>query len=156
MIIAGEGSVHKLGGCKVTLELLYDSLGCIFLDSGLPCVCILIGVFLKSTGQPIAGVVNQPFHQENNERLIFGTRPSFDQFSKWSLTGFRWSGRRLWGLRHGDVSMNNITSQLTSDAEQTLTMSSSEGMKIREKLRGNFQLMNASGAGYKMLCVVDG
>ena len=111
-------------------------MGCIFFDSGLPCVCILIGVFLKSTGQPIAGVVNQPFHQENNERLIFGTRPSFDQFSKWTPTCFRWSGRRLWGLRHGDVSMNNITSQLTSDATQTLTMSSSEGKKIREKLRG--------------------
>ena len=30
-------------------------------SSGLHTVTVLIGVFLKSTGEPIAGVINQPF-----------------------------------------------------------------------------------------------
>lgn len=69
---------------------------------------------------------------------------------------FSWSGRRLWGLSLGDVSINNITSPMTPEATNTLTMSFSEKMNIREKLKSEFQLVNASGAGYKMLCVIDG
>lgn len=29
---------------------------------GLQCVTVLIGAYVKSTGLPILGVVNQPFH----------------------------------------------------------------------------------------------
>lgn len=29
---------------------------------GLRCVCVLIGVYEKSTGAPIMGIINQPFY----------------------------------------------------------------------------------------------
>ena len=40
-----EGTVASDGVCR----------------SGLPCVVILVGAFHKTTGQPIAGAINQPF-----------------------------------------------------------------------------------------------
>lgn len=33
-------------------------------DKGLPCVTVLIGAYLKSTGEPIFGVINQPFYDK--------------------------------------------------------------------------------------------
>jgi len=37
-------------------------------QSGLQCVTILIGVFDRISGQPILGVVNQPFHLQHGTR----------------------------------------------------------------------------------------
>lgn len=33
--------------------------------SGLHCALVLIGVYLRSTGEPIMGVINQPFHHKD-------------------------------------------------------------------------------------------
>ena len=33
---------------------------------GLQCVCVLVGVYEKSTGLPIIGVINQPFQSIDN------------------------------------------------------------------------------------------
>ena len=33
-------------------------------DHGLPCVTVLIGAYLRSTGEPILGVINQPFYDK--------------------------------------------------------------------------------------------
>lgn len=33
-------------------------------DKGLSCVTVLIGAYLKSTGEPIFGVINQPFYDK--------------------------------------------------------------------------------------------
>lgn len=32
--------------------------------SGLSCVTVLIGAFIKATGEPVMGVVNQPFYNK--------------------------------------------------------------------------------------------
>lgn len=41
---------------------------------GLQCVAVLIGAYNKQTGQPIMGVINQPFHAYNKteNRLVIG------------------------------------------------------------------------------------
>lgn len=36
--------------------------------SGLPCVTVLIGAFHRTSGQPVLGVVNQPFSQQEGQR----------------------------------------------------------------------------------------
>lgn len=33
--------------------------------SGLHCALVLIGVYLRSTGEPVMGVINQPFHNKD-------------------------------------------------------------------------------------------
>ncbi|XP_048029331.1 inositol polyphosphate 1-phosphatase-like [Megalobrama amblycephala] len=35
-----------------------------FCPSGLPCALVLIGVYLRATGQPVMGVINQPFNHK--------------------------------------------------------------------------------------------
>lgn len=38
---------------------------------GLQCVCVLIGVYEKSTGLPVMGVINKPFHcQDATSELV--------------------------------------------------------------------------------------
>ncbi|KAI8424453.1 hypothetical protein MSG28_002938 [Choristoneura fumiferana] len=37
--------------------------------SGLSCVTVLIGAFVKATGEPVMGVVNQPFYNNNYRRV---------------------------------------------------------------------------------------
>lgn len=31
---------------------------------GLPCVTVLIGAYLRSSGKPVVGVINQPFYDK--------------------------------------------------------------------------------------------
>lgn len=35
--------------------------------NGLNCVTVLVGVFHRSTGIPIIGVINQPFHSQDDK-----------------------------------------------------------------------------------------
>lgn len=37
--------------------------------TGLRCVTVLIGVFRKSTGCPVMGVINQPFYKNTSNSL---------------------------------------------------------------------------------------
>ncbi len=37
-----------------------------FCPFGLPCALVLIGVYLRSTGQPVMGVINQPFNHKDS------------------------------------------------------------------------------------------
>ena len=46
-------------------------------DERLRCVTILVGAFDMGTGEPVAGVVNQPFHTQDDSG--------------------HWSGRVVWG-----------------------------------------------------------
>jgi hypothetical protein len=39
-------------------------------QSGLQCVTVLIGVFDRISGQPIVGVINQPFHTQHGSRWV--------------------------------------------------------------------------------------
>lgn len=40
-------------------------------SNGLICATVLIGVYCQSTGIPILGVINQPFHRKVDDRYIF-------------------------------------------------------------------------------------
>jgi inositol polyphosphate 1-phosphatase len=48
------------------IELVDDKTGLHI--SGLRCVCVLIGVYKKSTRVPIMGIINQPFHTNVNSQ----------------------------------------------------------------------------------------
>lgn len=107
--------------------------------SGLPCVVILIGAFHKTTGHPIAGVINQPFARRNT-------------------TTDQWAERCLWGISYDGTNKHNVVPPLTRAVPPilSLVLSGSEDSHIQSKLGNDFSLTHACGAGYKMLCVIDG
>ncbi|XP_073681935.1 inositol polyphosphate 1-phosphatase [Garra rufa] len=113
-----------------------------FCPFGLPCALVLIGVYLRSTGQPVMGVINQPFNRKD-------------------FTGKGWKGRHVWGVSYGDVKAYSFT-QCRPLCQQkdylSVLLSSSEKPAVKDALTAisNSSLMYASGAGYKILCVVQG
>jgi inositol polyphosphate 1-phosphatase len=98
--------------------------------SGLKCVTVLIGAYDKKTGLPLVGVVNQPFadYSEN-----------------------KWTGLCFWGVP-------NRTSLPPAPApSRTICVSSSENRDVTLKLeRTGYKIVEASGAGYKILAVITG
>ena len=54
-----DGTNNYVGGKDETAALKIETDDIV--ARGLPVVTVLIGVFSKSTGTPLAGVVNQPF-----------------------------------------------------------------------------------------------
>ncbi|XP_068224014.1 inositol polyphosphate 1-phosphatase-like, partial [Palaemon carinicauda] len=107
--------------------------------NGLPCVTVLIGLYDRVTGLPVGGVVNQPFGL-------------YDEESQ------RWRGKAYWGVTHGGVSVHNIqASSPGSETENKLVViSSSESVRFQELLRKKFDVVHATGAGYKLLTVALG
>lgn len=104
--------------------------------SGLPCVTVLIGAFDRDTGVSVAGVINQPFYmlQEN-----------------------RWEGRCFWGVAYNDVTLCSVNRDCEHSKSNLLAISSSENPEIKARLEeGGFTLIEAAGAGYKLLCVILG
>ena len=75
------------------------------------------------------------------------------------LYHFRWAERCLWGISYDGTNKHNVVpSQVTRVALpiQSLVLSGSEDDHIHSRLRDDFALTHACGAGYKMLCVIDG
>uniref|UniRef100_UPI00398EB6EE inositol polyphosphate 1-phosphatase-like n=1 Tax=Pristiophorus japonicus TaxID=55135 RepID=UPI00398EB6EE len=126
-------------------------------SKGLQCVTILIGVYNRSSGLPIMGVINQPFATRDPDSL-------------------RWSGQYFWGISYKDVNICslqnddvNATSQLADDPCEDLgqnedlqpgdnlsaVISTSENESIKTAL-SMLRLYYAAGAGYKSLCAVRG
>ncbi|XP_062254888.1 inositol polyphosphate 1-phosphatase [Platichthys flesus] len=111
--------------------------------SGLHCALVLIGVYLRSTGEPVMGVINQPFNYKD---------PS----------NGRWSGKHFWGVSCGDINICSLSRpKCGSEKGRGLSavLSSSEKQVVKESLTslcGPEKLMYASGAGYKILCVIQG
>ncbi|XP_034440795.1 inositol polyphosphate 1-phosphatase [Hippoglossus hippoglossus] len=111
--------------------------------SGLHCALVLIGVYLRSTGEPVMGVINQPFNYKD---------PS----------NGRWRGKHFWGVSCGDINICSLSRpKCGSEKGRGLSavLSSSEKQVVKESLTslcGPEKLMYASGAGYKILCVIQG
>ena len=114
----------------------------------LQCVVVVIGAFQRTTGQPLVGVVNQPFFSTDKEGL--------------------WTGRCVWGISCGPSqgynSLGTGTGQVPTKKEaneslieKRVVLSRSEVATIVDKLQeAGFESRIANGAGYKLLCVIDG
>lgn len=117
--------------------------------SGLPCATVLIGVFHRETGVPVAGVINQPFSTLTQD----------------SSTKKQWNGRRLWGVTHGGHDgyflgnkwkPNKAPTDIkTSHFKVAVSGSESENMKTTLSSSG-IRLFPVSGVGNKLLNVIDG
>ncbi|XP_071766979.1 inositol polyphosphate 1-phosphatase [Centroberyx gerrardi] len=114
--------------------------------SGLHCALVLIGVYLRSTGEPVMGVINQPFNYKDP-------------------AGGGWTGKHFWGVSYGGVNSCSISRPKDRpDGSKgggglSVVLSSSEKQVVKEALVplcGPDKLMYASGAGYKILCVIQG
>ncbi|XP_061688647.1 inositol polyphosphate 1-phosphatase isoform X2 [Syngnathoides biaculeatus] len=111
--------------------------------SGLHCALVLIGVYLRSTGEPVMGVINQPFNHRDP-------------------TDGSWSGKLFWGVACGDINLCSVSQPRTGPEGRralSVVLSSSEKEVVKETLTslcGPEKLMYASGAGYKILCVIQG
>ncbi|KPP62878.1 inositol polyphosphate 1-phosphatase-like [Scleropages formosus] len=117
-------------------------------SQGLQCVTVLIGVYDLQTGEPLVGVVNQPF-------------AALDPKTQ------KWSGKYYWGISSGS---NNIASLQPSGERTTgadgsqqealmsvvLSTGEAEGVKKALLQACEGRVHYAAGAGYKSLCVVLG
>lgn len=106
---------------------------------GLHCAMVLIGVYLRSTGEPVMGVINQPFNYKDP-------------------AGGGWRGKHFWGVSCGGVNVCS-ESRPKDGPGLSVVLSSSEKPVVKEalfSLCGPENLMYASGAGYKILCVIQG
>ncbi|XP_020299360.1 inositol polyphosphate 1-phosphatase isoform X2 [Pseudomyrmex gracilis] len=103
--------------------------------SGLRCVSVLIGAYKKSTGVPILGVVNQPFCTNVDSQ---------------------WTGKCYWGFVGGGISKSSIN--ITGKTEDKIVLISRfEDADVKSKLvNSGFRLLEATGAGYKILSVALG
>ncbi|KAF4533199.1 hypothetical protein B566_EDAN001741 [Ephemera danica] len=103
--------------------------------SGLRCVTVLIGAYKRTTGEPVLGVVNQPFHE-------------FDEQIK------SWRGRHFWGVSLDDGRSSSL--QRCSEKKGVVLLSSSESQQLKKHLAHRYTVVEAAGAGYKQLCVALG
>ncbi|XP_054280735.1 inositol polyphosphate 1-phosphatase-like [Macrosteles quadrilineatus] len=104
--------------------------------SGLPCVTVLIGAFLrgKSSGNPVLGVLNQPFHK---------------------YADGRWKGRVMWGIAYRETILSSVTP--LSGGEKLVVLSRFEKEEVKSRLKkAGYTLLEAAGAGYKLMLVATG
>ncbi|XP_015279147.1 PREDICTED: inositol polyphosphate 1-phosphatase [Gekko japonicus] len=106
--------------------------------SGLHSALVLIGVYNRHSGEPVLGIINEPFFQEQ-------------------LPEHRWQSRYHWGISYGDTKLSSLSRPLPQAPPRVVLSSSEKGVlqKALGPLYGE-QFCFASGAGYKMLCVALG
>ncbi|XP_034943859.1 inositol polyphosphate 1-phosphatase [Chelonus insularis] len=102
--------------------------------SGLRCVSVLIGAYVRSTGLPVIGVTNQPFHNHD---------------------GTQWKGHCYWGfVNEGNSQYSFSKPDLLN---KVIVLSRCENSEIKVKLSNSgFNLIEVAGAGYKILSVAIG
>ncbi|GAU98887.1 hypothetical protein RvY_09970 [Ramazzottius varieornatus] len=108
--------------------------------SGIHCVTILIGVFDLKTGEPVAGVINQPFYH-------------MDEHTK------KWQSRCVWGISYHGVNVNSqirCERPLGTGKAPVVILSPSETNELKEALDERFTTIYAAGAGYKFLSLLLG
>merc|ERR1711973_255293 len=109
--------------------------------SGLGVVTILIGIFSRSTGEVKGGVVNQPFVSlKEGEEGSSGT----------------WTGEIHWGF--GSSASFTPSPAAEGDAhvpKAVISRREDEGIRAALEASG-FEVVDANGAGYKMLLVILG
>lgn len=110
------------------------------ITEGLACVTVLIGLFNQNTGEPVAGVVNQPF-------------ATYDE-----LAG-KWRSNCVWGVSYKEQ-WSSFGEIKTSENEKTalkVAVSSSECKELKEHLEFcGMKVYAMAGVGYKLLEVING
>jgi len=97
---------------------------------GLPVVTVLLGAFLKSSGLPVLGVVNQPFAQ--------------------GVHSLHWAVKTSGpGWLHSPSLLSTPVSRLPP----LLLVGSSESPQFLERLSHDWRVVRAGGAGHKLLMV---
>ncbi|CAG4992771.1 unnamed protein product [Parnassius apollo] len=101
-------------------------------NNGLSCVTVLIGAYLRSSGEPIIGVINQPFYNSGNGRMIWGV--NYNGIKHWNGGGYK-----------------------TKSDNKTVLISSAEKLDIIQKLKSSgWKVKSVPGAGNKLLKVAIG
>ncbi|XP_068081847.1 inositol polyphosphate 1-phosphatase isoform X2 [Anabrus simplex] len=105
--------------------------------SGLSCVTVLIGVYNRLTGEPVIGIVNQPFYSVHNAR---------------------WCGRCVWGFSYNGVNHYSIPELPENpEVQKVIVLSSADSAVLKNHFTtAGYTLVEAAGAGYKCLCVALG
>ncbi|KAJ9577485.1 hypothetical protein L9F63_005986, partial [Diploptera punctata] len=104
-------------------------------QSGLRCVTVLIGVFDRTSGIPILGIINQPFH---------------------TLQDTKWQGICHWGVKFENICQfsKSLPQKSQHRTSKRVVLSSSESEELKSRLSSaGYTIAEASGAGYKQLCV---
>ncbi|XP_026535838.1 inositol polyphosphate 1-phosphatase [Notechis scutatus] len=106
--------------------------------SGLHSALVLIGVYNRHSGEPVLGIINEPFFQEE-------------------LATHRWQSKYHWGISYGSTKLSSL-SQPRHQPSSCVVLSSNETTVLQKALAPLYgeRLCFASGAGYKMLCVALG
>ncbi|XP_061470765.1 inositol polyphosphate 1-phosphatase isoform X2 [Rhineura floridana] len=106
--------------------------------SGLRSALVLIGVYNRHSGEPILGIINEPFFQEE-------------------LPAHRWQSKYHWGISYEGIHLSSLNRPMLQ-ASPCVVLSSNEKVMLRKALAPLYgeRLFFASGAGYKMLCVALG
>ncbi|XP_031620263.1 inositol polyphosphate 1-phosphatase [Contarinia nasturtii] len=104
--------------------------------SGLECVTVLIGLYDKGNGKPLAGIINQPFNEKTD-------------------TGYK--SKIVWGVCMGDdLKVTNLPKEHLKNTKLAV-VSSSEDEKYIKALRDlGYTVVYSAGAGYKIMKVICG
>lgn len=102
---------------------------------------VLVGAFDRRTGDPLVGVMTQPFWKRCPATAL-------------------WQGRQAWGMCAAGKRAFSITPPLKlkvgTAGRKLVVISRSEDEAIKQLLpQLGFEVVHAAGAGYKALCVVD-
>lgn len=105
---------------------------------GLQVVTVLLGVYSKATGEPIIGVVNQPFHTKSPQQ--------------------QWTGQIYWGLCYQGTRASSLSLTPASPVSRgpVAILSFSEDGSVLNKLEKDYTCVKAQGAGHKLLMVAKG
>lgn len=102
------------------------------MKSGLKCVTVLIGAYEKSSGEPIIGIINQPFFKHIDD--------GYESNIYWGCIG----------------NHHNIP-QCSERSEKIAILSTSECDDYKQTLKSlNYTTISSAGAGYKILKIISG
>ncbi|XP_060620098.2 inositol polyphosphate 1-phosphatase [Anolis sagrei] len=106
--------------------------------SGLRSALVLIGVYDRHSGEPVLGIINEPFFQEDPQT-------------------HRWQSKYHWGISYKGTNLSSLSQPVLRPTPRVV-LSSNEKPALQKALAPLYgeQLYFASGAGYKMLCVALG
>lgn len=134
--------------------------GVLTVGGGLPAVTVLIGCYDRGTGEPLAGVIYQPFSPASEQgRCTWGVVPK-NGVPRWGvLVTEKERSVYIHVAPPGPCGVRWAREQCcVPDAEPSGIMvhSKHEAKSVLAALARCGDLRAAPGAGYKLLCVIDG